>query len=491
MNNKVILCVDQSTSGTKSIAVDNNGKIIANTKVDQPRIFDENGIVEQDPMGLYNNVKKALNQTWNKCSSYNLASLAITNQRETIMAWNKETGIPIYNAIVWQDRRTIGLCKELKSKGYESVVKEKTGLPLDPYFSATKLKWILDEVEGARELAAKGSLLAGTVDTWLVWKLTNGKVHATDYSNASRTLLFNINTLEWDEELLHLFTIPRSILPVVKDSNAFFGKTLDQTLNFPIVPITSVIGDSQAAAFGQKCFSKGMAKATYGTGTSILVYTGEKLEIDHGLVTSIAWSLDGNVHYAIEGIINSTGDTLQWLTKDLGLEYDLSDLNQEAFTLDDNKGVYIVPAFSGLGAPFWKPEMRAAIFGIKRDTNEHHLIRAGIESIAYQVKDIIDLVDQTELKIKSLRADGGAAANQFLMQFQSDLLNHEVKVLKHKESSALGAVYLSGLHVGFWKDLKEIEELEVESTEFQPKINSAEREDLYSGWRNYVRQLMS
>lgn len=488
-----ILAIDQSTSGTKVLLVNSQGKITHKCSASHKQHYPQTGWVEHDPVEIYENVKTLLTEVVQITSvpENELAVLAITNQRETVVVWDEETGIPVYNAIVWQCRRTSDMCEELKEQGYETIIQSKTGLKADPYFSASKVKWILDHVDGVKERAREGKLLLGTMDSWLIWKLTGGKVHATDYSNASRTLLFNIHTLQWDEELLNIFDIPREMLPEVKDSNELFGVTEDPSLPFIQLPISGVIGDSQGALFGQKCFEPGMAKATYGTGTSVLMQTGELVDGTNGLVTSIAWGMNGKVSYALEGIINSTGDTIRWLKEQLELIDEIGEAEQLACSISDNQGVYLVPAFVGLGAPYWKPYSRAAIMGISRNTGKPHIVRAALESIAYQVKDVIELMQsESNIQIKSVKVDGGATSNRFLMQYQADMLDIDVIASEVAELSSMGSVYLAGLGVGIWQSTNEINELNQEHELYQPLMTSDVRDKNYQGWKQSVNGVL-
>ncbi|PGV49388.1 glycerol kinase GlpK [Bacillus sp. AFS037270] len=488
-----IIAVDQSTSGTKVLLVNSEGQITHKCSASHTQHYPQTGWVEHDPVEIYENVKILLTEMVQTISvpEDELAVLAITNQRETVVVWDKETGIPVYNAIVWQCRRTSDMCEELKEQGYETIIQSKTGLKADPYFSASKVKWILDHVKGVKDRAKEGKLLLGTIDSWLIWKLTGGKVHVTDFSNASRTLLFNIHTLQWDDELLHLFDIPREMLPEVKDSNELFGVTEDPSLPFKALPISGVIGDSQGALFGQKCFEPGMAKATYGTGTSVLMQTGEMVDGTNGLVTSIAWGLNGKVSYALEGVINSTGDTIKWLKEQLELIDEIGEAEQLACAISDNQGVYLVPAFVGLGAPYWKPYTRAAIMGISRNTGKPHIVRAALESIAYQVKDVFELMQsESNIQIKSVKVDGGATSNRFLMQYQADMLDIDVIASQVAELSSMGSVYLAGLGVGIWKSTDEINKLNQEHELYQPLMTSDVRDKYYQGWKQSVNGVL-
>lgn len=491
---RYIIGVDQSTSGTKAVMVDSNGDILAKSQKEHRQYYPEPGWVEHDPAEIYENVKLVLKDVVDKGNfiTTDIEALAITNQRETVVVWDKNTGLPVYNAIVWQCRRTAELCDELKTRGLDNTIKNKTGLMMDSYFSATKVKWILDNADGAREKAEKGELLLGNIDTWLIWKLTGGRVHATDYTNASRTLLFNIKTLEWDKELLNIFGIPESMLPQVRSSNDMFGYT-DPSQTFGVsIPISGVIGDSQGALFGQQCFEMGMAKATYGTGSSVLMNTGYKLiESRNGLVTAIAWGIDGKVDYALEGIINSSGDTLKWVKENLGIFNNFSEVEPMINSLSSNEGVYLVPAFTGLGIPYWDAYARAAIVGMTRGCNKNHLVRAAVESIAYQIKDAVDSIQcESGINLKELRVDGGATENKFLMQFTADMLESNVVKSAVSELSVMGAVYLAGLGTGIWKSKDEIMKLRKNGETYVPAIDDNLRKKYYSGWKTAVKRVL-
>jgi glycerol kinase len=493
MEKQYILSIDQSTSGTKALLVNEQGETIKKRSVSHKQYYPQTGWVEHDPIEIYENVKKLLIEVVDttSISPNEIKALAITNQRETIVVWDKETGKPVYNAIVWQCRRTTEICRDLVESGYENEVKLKTGLTIDPYFSASKVKWIVDNVEGVKQRAKEGQLLLGTIDSWLIWNLTGGNVHATDYSNASRTLLFNIHSLEWDNELLEIFDIPKTMLAEVKDSNEIFGETADEALPLLGLPITGVIGDSQGALFGQKCFQTGMAKATYGTGTSVLMHTGDLVNSSNGLVTSIAWGLNGKVSYALEGIINSTGDSIKWIKEDMGLVQDYDEIETIATSISGNQGVYFIPAFVGLGAPYWSPDTRAAILGMNRSTSKSHIVRAALESIAYQVKDAIELMQsESNIKVVELKVDGGATSNKFLMQFQADLLNNNIIASKVSELSAMGSVYLAGLGVGIWSSTDEINQLNQGHDVFCSTMTDDVRNKYYHEWKEAVRKVL-
>jgi glycerol kinase len=496
MNQQLLLAIDQSTSGTKVLLVNETGEIVAREFTSHQQIYPQAGWVEHDPVEIYSNVRQLLKRVLKTDSDYlsQIRVLGITNQRETVVVWDKRTGLPVYNAIVWQCRRTSDSCAEYKQRGYGPVVQQKTGLTLDPYFSATKVKWILDNVEGARENASAGHLAMGTIDTWLIWNLTKGMVHATDYSNASRTLLFNIYAGEWDQELLSIFGIPEKMLPRVYCSDDIFGHVSDTDLSYLKVPISGVIGDSQAALFGQKCFERGLAKATYGTGTSVLMHTGERpIASENGLVTSVAWGRGGKIDYALEGIIHSTGDTLAWVREGLGIFSDYGDAERLAETVKDNNGVYLIPAFLGLGAPYWDPFTRAAILGINRNTTKAHIIRAAFESIAYQVRDVTELMRrESNLPLKEIRVDGGGTKNRFLMQFQAELIGVNIIRSDVAELSAMGCVYLAGMAVGIWKDTQELQDLPHQSETFTPRAGQRDIfERLYEQWKDSVQVILS
>ncbi len=419
-----------------------------------------------------------------------IAGIGITNQRETAVVWDKTTGKPIYNAIVWQSRQTAEICDELKEKGYGEMVREKTGLLIDAYFSGTKVKWILDNVEGAREKAENGDLLFGTIDTWLVWKLSGGKAHVTDYSNASRTLMFNIHDLQWDDELLDMLTVPKSMLPEVRPSSEVYGETIDYHFFGQNVPIAGVAGDQQAALFGQACFGEGMAKNTYGTGCFMLMNTGEKaVASEHGLLTTIAWGIDGKVNYALEGGIFVAGSAIQWLRDGMRMFKDASESEVYANRVESTDGVYVVPAFVGLGTPYWDSEVRGAMFGVTRGTTKEHFIRATLESLAYQTKDVLCAMEaDSGIELKTLRVDGGAVKNNFLMKFQSDILDVPVERPVINETTALGAAYLAGLAVGYWKNQDEIKEQWHMDKRFEPTMEAETSKELYAGWKKQLKQ---
>ncbi|GGG08318.1 glycerol kinase GlpK [Paenibacillus abyssi] len=491
---KYILAIDQSTSGTKALVVDRSGNVVAKSTADHTQYYPRAGWVEHDPLEIYENVnrtlKKALELAGIEASA--LAAVTITNQRETAVLWDKTNGRPVYNAIVWQCQRTADRCADYKAAGHEPEVRARTGLMLDPYFSAAKWGWMLEHAEGAGQLLAEGKLLAGTVDSWLLWKLTGGKVHATDYTNASRTSLFNIHALHWDEELCRLFGVPRELLPEIKSSDEVFGYTEAPELFAERIPISGIIGDSQAALYGQLCLEPGMAKATYGTGTSVLMNVGEKpAPSGNGLVSAIAWGKGGEVTYALEAVIRTSGDSIKWVRDNLGLFTSFEEMERLLVQAPDNEGVYLVPAFVGLGAPYWDPYARAAITGMNRGTNKAHIIRAALESIAYQVRDAVELMlSETGICLKELRTDGGASDNATLMQFQADMLNQTVVKSDIAELSAMGSVYMGGLGVGFWASMDDITAQSRSFRVYHPSIDSAQRDRDYSGWKRAVASVL-
>jgi len=487
---KYILSLDQGTTSSRAILFDTFGNIKFTSQREFQQHFPESGWVEHNPVEIWETqlevAKNVLNYA--SASASEIAAIGITNQRETTIVWDKNTGAPIYNAIVWQDRRTAFICDNLKEKGLENYVKENTGLVIDAYFSGTKIKWILDNVEGARKKAENGELLFGTIDTWLVWKLTNGKLHITDYSNASRTMLFNINTLKWDDKMLEVLDIPKNMLPEVKNSSEEYGKT-EENLFGGEIKIAGIAGDQQAALFGQTCFEKGMAKNTYGTGCFMLMNTGEfKVNSKAGLLTTIAWGIDGKVNYALEGSVFIAGAAIQWLRDGLGLIKSASDSEIFASQTEDTGGVYVVPAFAGLGAPYWDMKARGGIFGITRGTTKNDFVRATLLSLAYQTKDVLDAMEKDAgFELKTLKVDGGASANNLLMQFQADILNTPVERPKVIETTALGAAYLAGLAVGFYRkdDLKSNGQLD---RQFNPKMSKSMRDKKYKGWLKAVER---
>ena len=487
---KYILALDQGTTSSRAIIFDKEQNIYGIAQKEFKQIYPKEGWVEHDPMEIWASQYGVLQEVLAKTNiePEQIAAIGITNQRETAIVWDKQTGEPIYNAIVWQCRRTVDICEKLKSNGFDKYIKENTGLLIDAYFSATKVKWILDNVEGAREKADKGDLLFGTVDTWLLWKLTNGRVHVTDYTNASRTMLFNIRELNWDKKILEKLNIPISMLPEVKSSSEIYGYVNLGGKDNIKVPIAGIAGDQQAALFGQAAFNKGDAKNTYGTGCFLLMNTGEELvESKNGLLTTIAIGLNGKVNYALEGSVFMGGAIIQWLRDEMGMLTDAQDSEYFAKKVKNNGGVYIVPAFVGLGAPYWDMYARGSIFGLTRGSNKNHIIRAALESIAYQVKDLINAMEEDSgCKINTLKVDGGASKNKLLMQFQSDITNIEVCKPIMTETTALGAAYLAGLAVGYFNNLEEIAESCYAGEKYEPNMNFEERENLYNGWKKAV-----
>lgn len=490
MKERYIMAIDQGTTSTRAIIFNKNGDIVSSAQQEIHQHFPNPGWVEHDADEIWGSVLSVIagSLSYAGIEADQIAAIGITNQRETAVVWDKHTGRPIYHAIVWQSRQTQAICEELKEQGYESLIREKTGLLIDPYFSATKVKWILDHVKGAREKAERGDLLFGTIDSWIVWKLSAHHVHVTDYSNASRTLLYNIHTLSWDDELLTLFNIPKSMLPSVRPSSEVYDVTSEQHFFGCKVPIAGIAGDQQAALFGQGCFEKGMAKNTYGTGCFMLMNTGEEaIRSSKGLLTTIAWGIDGKVEYALEGSVFVAGSAIQWLRDGLRMLKTSADSETYATRVDSTDGVYVVPAFVGLGTPYWDSEVRGAIFGLTRGTTKEHFIRATLESLAYQSKDVLEVMElESGTHLKRLRVDGGAAKNDFLMQFQSDILGVDVERPIVNETTALGAAYLAGLAVQYWQDKKEIEQSWKRDRSFTPKISLNERNKLYEGWKKAV-----
>ena len=490
MDRKYIMALDQGTTSSRAILFDKEGNVVATSQKEFTQFYPKVGWVEHNPMEIWGSQSGVMREVLetNSIRPEEVCAIGITNQRETTIVWEKSTGKPVYNAIVWQCRRTSEICDELKEKGYEKLIKYKTGLILDAYFSATKIKWILDNVEGAREKAENGELLFGTVDTWLIWNLTRGKVHVTDYTNAARTMLYNIKELKWDDEILEILDIPKSMLPDVKPSSYVYGHTDEGMLSGAQIPIAGCAGDQQAALFGQTCFEEGSAKNTYGTGCFMLMNTGEHIvESKHGLLTTIAWGVDGKVEYALEGSIFIGGASIQWLRDELRVLYDAKQSEFYANSVKDTNGVYVVPAFAGLGAPYWDMYARGAIMGLTRGANRAHLVRATLESIAYQVKDVLNAMQEDSgLKLKDLRVDGGASSNNFLMQFQSDILDVNIDRPKVVETTALGAAYLAGLAVEFYNNKDEIKKSWIIDREFIPNMSDDKRNLLYKGWKKAV-----
>ncbi|WP_406944881.1 glycerol kinase GlpK [Halobacillus sp. SY10] len=490
MQNQYILSIDQGTTSSRAILFDKAGKIVETAQKEFEQFFPKPGWVEHDANEIWTSVLACIADVLRKSdvSANQIAGIGITNQRETAVVWDKNTGKPIHKAVVWQSRQTEDICKELRAAGHNDLFREKTGLLLDPYFSGTKVKWMLDNVEGAREKAENGDLLFGTIDTWLVYKLSGGKAHITDYSNASRTLMYNIYDLKWDEELLDILGVPASMLPEVKPSSEIYAHTVDYHFFGQEVPIAGIAGDQQAALFGQGCFEKGMAKNTYGTGCFMLMNTGEEgVASEHGLLTTLAWGIDGKVEYALEGSIFVAGSAIQWLRDGLHMIESAPETEALATSVESSDGVYMVPAFVGLGTPYWDSDARGAMFGLTRGTTKEHFVRATLESLAYQTKDVLDaMIADSEIDLKALRVDGGAVKNNFLMQFQSDILGVPVERPVVQETTALGAAFLAGLAVGYWKDKEEIKQQSENDRTFTVEMSEEEQQSLYKGWQKAV-----
>ncbi|MES2418376.1 MAG: glycerol kinase GlpK [Bacteroidota bacterium] len=489
-----ILSLDQGTTSSRAIIFDKKGEVIAVAQKEFNQIFPKSGWVEHDPLEIWSSQASVAAEATVKAgiNGKNIAAMGITNQRETVVVWNKNTGAPIYNAIVWQDRRTAAYCDELKQAGKEELIRNKTGLIIDAYFSATKIKWVLDNVPGARAQAEAGDLICGTIDTWLIWNFTRGELHVTDVTNASRTLLFNIHTMAWDDELLELFTIPRAMLPVVKQSSEVYGET-KTTLFAHAIPIAGIAGDQQAALFGQMCTQPGMVKNTYGTGCFMLMNIGKEPKLsNNNLLTTVAWQINGQTAYALEGSIFIAGAVVQWLRDGLGLIKTAADIEELALRVEDTGGVYFVPAFAGLGAPYWDSNARGTIVGLSRGTTAAHLARAAIEAIAYQTADVLKAMEaDAGVKIKELRVDGGATANNILMQFQANLLSCKVIKPRVVETTALGAAYLAGLATGYWKNIAEIQQLWESDKVFDPAESTEETAKGFKEWKRAIKATQS
>lgn len=492
---RYILALDQGTTSSRAIIFDHDGKIVTVAQREFNQYFPKPGWVEHNANEIWGSVLAVMAEAFGSADidPNEIAGIGITNQRETAVVWEKETGRPVYNAIVWQSRQTADICEELKAAGHSDMVRDKTGLLIDAYFSGTKVKWILDNVEGAREKAENGELLFGTIDTWLIWKLSGGKAHVTDYSNASRTLMYNIYEQKWDDELLDILTVPKSMLPEVKPSSEVYANTTPYHFFGFEVPIAGAAGDQQAALFGQTCFEKGEAKNTYGTGCFMLMNTGEEaVKSDHGLLTTIAWGYNGKVEYALEGSTFVAGSAIQWLRDGLRMLKSAKESEQYATRIESTDGVYVVPTFVGLGAPYWNSDVRGAIFGLTRGTEKEQLVRATLESLAYQTRDVLTSMESDSgIHLKTLRVDGGAVSNNFLMQFQSDILNVPVERPEVSETTALGAAYLAGLAVGFWKDQAEVKDQWKLDKRFEPNMDESHREALYKGWQHAVEATMA
>lgn len=487
---KYIMALDSGTTSNRCILFNQAGEICAVAQKEFTQIFPQPGWVEHDADEIFETQLSVARQALASigASAADIAAIGITNQRETTILWNRRTGQPICNAIVWQCRRTTEICQQLQSRGLTQAIREKTGLVIDPYFSGTKIRWILENVPGARALAEQGDLLFGTVETWLIWKLTGGRVHVTDYSNASRTMLFNINTLQWDEDILNWLDIPRSLLPTPMPSSCRYGQTEPQFFGAPI-PISGAAGDQQAALFGQACFTPGDSKCTYGTGAFLLMNTGKKPILSHnGLITTVAWGLDGEVSYALEGSIFVAGAAIQWLRDELHLIETAADSEYLAKRVPDTNGCYVVPAFTGLGAPYWDAFARGAIVGLTRGVNQNHIIRATLDSITYEIHDVLSAMEaDAGIRLSSLKVDGGASANNYLMQTQADVNAAPVDRPKCVETTAAGAAYLAGLSVGFWKDQAQLCAIRQTDRTFQPKLSEQERAGRLEGWKKAVR----
>jgi glycerol kinase len=490
-----ILSIDQGTTSSRAILFNKQGKIVFSAQKEFTQYFPRPGWVEHNANEIWGSVLSVIAEVLSESGikPEQIAGIGITNQRETTVIWDKETGEPIYNAIVWQSRQTSDICEELKLNGYSDLFSSKTGLLIDAYFSGTKVKWILDHVDGARERASQGKLLFGTIDTWIVWKLSGGRAHVTDYSNASRTLMFNIFDLQWDDELLKILDVPKCMLPEVMPSSQVYAKTVDYHFFGRETPISGMAGDQQAALFGQACFEPGMAKNTYGTGCFMLMNTGDKaVRSENGLLTTIAWGLNGKVEYGLEGSIFVAGSAIQWLRDGLRMFKEAKDSESYAGRVESTDGVYVVPAFVGLGTPYWDSDVRGAVFGLTRGTMKEHFIRATLESLAYQTKDVLSAMESDSLiKLKTLRVDGGAVKNNLLMEFQCDILNVPVERTKVSETTALGAAYLAGLAVGFWESQEEISKQWSTDRKFIPKMAEEQRDSLYNGWKKAVEAAMT
>lgn len=490
MSPSYVMAFDSGTTGIRAILFDRTGNIVADAQQEFPQIYPRPGWVEHNPLDIWNTqvtvAKQALADAG--ATPSDVAAIGVTNQRETTVVWDRHTGEPVMNAIVWQDRRTAAFCDELKERGLEDTVRAKTGLVIDAYFSGTKVRWILDNVPGARERAENGDLLFGTVDTWLIWNLTGGAVHVTDYSNASRTLMFDINRCEWDDELLGILGVPRIMLPEVRPTSEVYGHTVPDVFTGGSIPVAAAVGDQQGALFGQACFEPGMVKSTYGTGASLLMNTGTApVPSKSGLLTTVAWGVDGRVEYALEGLIFVSAAIIQWLRDELKIVYDAEDSELSARRVKDTHGVYVVPALTGLAAPYWDPYARGAIMGLTRGANRNHIIRAALESIAYQIRDVIGCMESDSgIATREIKVDGGAARNNFLMQFQADILGVPVLRPRVIESSARGAAFLAGLATGFWGSQQELYDSFDLDRRFDPVMAKEEGDALYAGWQKAV-----
>lgn len=488
---KYIMSIDQGTTSTRAIIYDQKARVVSSAQKEITQHFPKQGWVEHDANEILIKTMGVMSEALitKQISAADIATIGITNQRETTVVWNKHTGQPIYNALVWQSRQSQDICEQLIADGHEQLFKDKTGLKIDPYFSGTKIKWILDNVEGARRSAEQGDLLFGTIDTWLIWKLTDGKSHVTDYTNASRTLVYNIFDLQWDQELLDILTIPQSMLATVKPSSANFGETEPDHFFGHRVPINGVAGDQHAALFGQLCFEPGMVKNTYGTGCFMLMNTGETpIKSNNGLLTTIAWGVDGKVHYALEGSVFVAGSAIQWLRDGLKLIDNAQASESRAAIANPESEVYVVPAFVGLGTPYWDADVRGAVFGLTRGSTDNDLIKATLESVCYQSRDVIDvMIEESDTKIPVLRVDGGATLNNYMMQFQAEIMNVVVERPKNIETTALGAAFLAGLGAGIWQSKAELIDIWEKDAEFKPTITNYRRMHLYNGWKKAIK----
>ncbi|MET3557201.1 glycerol kinase [Streptococcus rupicaprae] len=488
---KYIMAIDQGTTSSRAIIFNKKGEKVASSQKEFTQIFPQAGWVEHNANEIWNSVQSVIAGSFieSGIKPNQIEAIGITNQRETTVVWDKETGLPIYNAIVWQSRQTAYLADQLKKDGYEELFHKKTGLVIDAYFSATKVRWILDHVDGAQERAEKGELLFGTIDTWLVWKLTDGKSHVTDYSNAARTMLYNIEELKWDDEILEILNIPKAMLPEVKSNSEIYGHTASFHFYGGEVPISGMAGDQQAALFGQLAFEPGMVKNTYGTGSFIVMNTGEDLQISKNkLLTTIGYGINGKVYYALEGSVFVAGSAIQWLRDGLKMVQASPESEDLARASKNDDEIYVVPAFTGLGAPYWDSEARGSVFGLTRGSSKEDFVKATLQSIAYQVRDVIDAMkDDSSIDIPVLKVDGGAAMNGYLMQFQSDILGIDIARAKNLETTALGAAFLAGLAVGYWKDLEELKTLNETGERFTPSMNESRKEKLYKGWKKAVK----
>lgn len=486
-----VMAIDQGTTSSRAIIFDHGGNKVAMSQQEFPQYFPKPGWVEHDALEIWDSVQSVISDVMIKSQikPYKIAAIGITNQRETTIIWDRHTGKPIYHAIVWQSKQTSQIAEQLIKDGYKDMIHAKTGLVIDSYFAATKIKWILDQVPGAREKAAKGDLLFGTIDTWLLWNLTGHRVHATDVTNASRTMLFNIHKLDWDQDILDLLDIPRAMLPEVKPSSAIYGYTGDYHFFGVQIPIAGIAGDQQAALFGQAAYDKGSVKNTYGTGAFIVMNTGlEPTLSDNELLTTIAYGLNGQVHYALEGSIFVAGSAVQWLRDGLQLFEHASESEAMAVKAESTGGVYVVPAFTGLGAPYWDQEVRGAMFGLTRGTNRGHIVRATLESIAFQTRDVVDtMVKDTGLPLTALTVNGGASRNNFMMQFQADILQTPIKRAAMEETTALGAAFLAGLAMDFWSDQDELRKLSKIGDQFAPHMSTDQANHLYAGWQHAIK----